>query len=397
MGGVCFGVAACAFDQCVEVRDELNELVGTACTPLESNACSHHLRTQLGPLTLPRDGKYTISVRDANNFGRGEYALSIQRTNNPLRADVLNVGDVRIIPLQTAGEVRAFTFTAAEGNYISIEMKSQSGNVASKLALYGPNGDPVALPDGGLIQYTVRQSGRHVLLVFSSVSETGVAQLKLSPNPIPYPNSVISQIADGNGWRTTLTLVNHSTEPAPFTVRSWNGAGTSWRLAWDGPTEGTIPVGGSRTINTVDRESVTNQGWAELVTTKTIGVHAVFRSSSGQEASVAGITSTSRFLLPFDNTGEMVTSMALVNTNDTRVALVRVLFRDEAGNLLGTDTIILPPRGHEALATPMRFPLIRGRRGVAEFSTDAPDITALGLRFSPSGAFTSFPIQPGLP
>jgi hypothetical protein len=34
-----------------------------------------------------------------------------------------------------------------------------------------------------------------------------------------------------------------------------------------------------------------------------------------------------------------------------------------------------------------------GRRGVAEFSTNNPDITALGLRFTPQGAFTSFPVQ----
>jgi hypothetical protein len=394
-GGICFNVAACAFELCVEVRDENNDLVGMACAPTESNACGHQLRTQLGPLMLPRDGKYTIVVREADIYGRGTYALSVQRTNSPFRADMLNMGEPRLVPVQTAGEVKTFTFNAAEGNNLSLELKAQAGGVAPRLALYAPNGDPVALPESGLIQYTVRQGGTHTLLVFSAVNETGTAQLTLRLGPL-YPNTVISQVADGNGWRTTLNLVNHSSEPAPFTVRSWTSAGAPWRLAWDGSPEGTIPVGGSQTINTLNRDSVTSQGWAELVTSKAIGVQAIFRAASRQEAAVAGTSTTNRFLLPFDNTQDMVTSMAVVNTNDSRAIVVTVNLRDETGRSLGTEVLALPSRGHDAFSLPARFPAIRGQRGVAEFSTEAPDITALGLRFSPSGAFTSFPVQPGL-
>jgi hypothetical protein len=215
-------------------------------------------------------------------------------------------------------------------------------------------------------------------------------------------NQVISQIADGSGWKTSITLVNLDTVPAPFTLRFWRQNGTALPMPISGGTpteviEGTIPVGGTRIIETLGGETELVQGWADLATTRSIGGLAVFRqranSRSDQEA--AAQTSTSnRFVLPFDNTDSYVTSMALVNVSATLGVAVNVIIRDEAGVQIGTDQVSLSGRGHTAFALTDRLSLTRNRRGTVEFISTGSQITGLGLRFNPGGAFTSFPVLP---
>ena len=140
------------------------------------------------------------------------------------------------------------------------------------------------------------------------------------------------------------------------------------------------------------------QGWAELVTARSIGGLAVFRQSDparpDQEAAVTLTTTSNRFVLPFDNTSGFVTSMALVNVSATLGATINVVIRDEAGVQIGTDSIPLAGRGHIAFAFPDRFAAAANRRGTAEFTSTTSQITGLGLRFNPGGAFTSFPVLP---
>ncbi|MFN7938286.1 MAG: hypothetical protein U0R19_33465 [Bryobacteraceae bacterium] len=213
--------------------------------------------------------------------------------------------------------------------------------------------------------------------------------------------SVISQIADGGGeWKTTITLVNLDTVAAPFTLRFWGQQGASLTLPITGgnPTdviEGTIPVGGTRIIETQGGATPLVQGWAELTTTRHIGGLAVFRQrASGradQEAAVSLTATGTRFVLPFDNLDNFVTSMALVNSSATIGATVNVVIRDEAGQQIGTDTITLNGRGQTAFELRTRMTSTQNRRGTAEFSSTS-QITGLGLRFNPGGAFTSFPV-----
>ena len=196
------------------------------------------------------------------------------------------------------------------------------------------------------------------------------------------------------------------TEPAPATLRFWkDDDGSPLRLQIEGVIgsasetfAATIPVGGSLTLITRGLDPAASQGWAELATTKKIGGLAVFRQSvpgrPDQEAGVAIATSVNRFVLPFDNTQGFVTSMALVNTNGAQAVLVSVAARDETGVQIATDSLRLGPRGHAAIALQDRFPSLANRRLVVEFSTTNADLSGLGLRFNPSGAFTSFPIFP---
>ncbi|MBI4907047.1 MAG: hypothetical protein HY820_25700 [Acidobacteria bacterium] len=213
-------------------------------------------------------------------------------------------------------------------------------------------------------------------------------------------SSALSQIADGTGWKTTIVLSNLDTVPAPYTLRFWKGDGTAqtFPLGANGAAvqgiTGTIPVNGSQTLETPSTATTLSQGWGELISEKAIGGTAIFRQRAqgrqDSEGSVSLTTPTAKkVLLPFDNTQGFVTSLALVNPDAAKTATIAATFFDEAGNQIAADSLSLAPHGQLPFAMPDRFGATAGRRGVAQFSSAEINLTGLGLRFSPAGAFTS--------
>jgi hypothetical protein len=207
-------------------------------------------------------------------------------------------------------------------------------------------------------------------------------------------NQIFSHIADGGNWKTSIILTNTDTVPATFTLRFWNEAGAPWQipLGADGFTtqiSGVLPVGGSRTIQSDGLAGNLSVGWAELVTTNSIGGTAVFaeqeRGLPDSEASVPGtVLQTKSFLLPFDNSAGTATGVAIANPDPTQAAQVTVIFRDSSGhdtNSAGPYNV--PPRGHISLVLPANA----GIEGVAEF-TSTVNIVGLGIR-GHGRAFTS--------
>lgn len=221
---------------------------------------------------------------------------------------------------------------------------------------------------------------------------------------VPAQNQLLSQLADGDSWQTSIVLVNLDTQPAPFTLRFWAPSGAPLGVPITGQPaavstlDGTIPAGGTQTITTQGGTTALISGWTELVSTRAVGGVAVFRQRiTGRPDNEAAVTATASgrsFLLPYENTENFVTSMALVNTNATTTATIAVNLRDESGSIIGNDSIVLAPRGQTAFRLMDRFPLLLNRRGVVEFTTTGTDISGLGLRFNPSGAFTSLPALP---
>jgi hypothetical protein len=66
---------------------------------------------------------------------------------------------------------------------------------------------------------------------------------------------------------------------------------------------------------------------------------------------------------------------------------------DNTGTQIGLQAIAMPPNGHIAFISAERFPVTAGRRGLIQFqNTAGGTIAAVGLRFSPSGSFTSVPV-----
>ncbi|MBS1824851.1 MAG: hypothetical protein JST93_05995 [Acidobacteria bacterium] len=280
--------------------------------------------------------------------------------------------------------------TTSGGNWLTVN--PQTGTAPSNVTI---TANPTGLPAGtyqGFVTFTAAG--------VANSPQTLSVVLNVATAPPP-GRQVLSQIADGAGWKTTITLVNLDTVPATFTLSFYASDGTILRLPIEGETgrleaiTRVIPVGGSRTIITAGTDTALSQGWAELSSTQQVSGLGVFRQRvtgrPDQEAGVSVTTSTSRFVLPFDNTQGFVSSMALVNTNASLSRAVNATPREEAGNTLLGDSVNLPSRGHTAFEMAQRFPSMAGRRGSAEFVSAGADFTALGLRFNPGGAFTSLP------
>ena len=93
--------------------------------------------------------------------------------------------------------------------------------------------------------------------------------------------------------------------------------------------------------------------------------------------------------MPFDNT-QGGTAVAIANTNATQPLTVTMQYVTEGG-AQSTESIVLQPHAHQAFIVTdnNHNPLVKGFRGVIQFSAPTPDIAVMGLEFTPAGAFSS--------
>jgi hypothetical protein len=225
----------------------------------------------------------------------------------------------------------------------------------------------------------------------------------LAETPHPKPNvdvglsSALAHIADGGQWTTTFTLVNLDTVPAPYTLDFYADDGSPLTLGLAGigsvtTTSGVLPVNGSTVIQTTGGP-VLSQGWAYLDTTQSVGAEAVFKSHvdgrADYEAAVAIDQGSTSIEIAFDNSGGYFTGVAIANTDSIFPANVTVTVYDPQGVQIGTGSFALQPSGHVSLLLNLSYPITAGLTGTVEFTSDNGSIVGLGLRFNPTGPFTS--------
>jgi hypothetical protein len=225
-----------------------------------------------------------------------------------------------------------------------------------------------------------------------------------------YPRSgVISQIASGGGWRTTITLINISQSQAQVRVNLFADDGTPLQLPVtvtlgnSGITtvaasiDRTIPAGGTLLIDSETALSTTSVGWADVRSSATLAGFAIFRQKHGSGVDSEGTSpleprNASSVIIPMDNLIGFSTGVALVNLSSDTQATVTAILRDDSGNELSRDTVAIAPNGHTSFSLPDRFTVVKGRRGFVEFQTNLPaGLAGLGLRFNPTLSFTSVP------
>jgi hypothetical protein len=221
---------------------------------------------------------------------------------------------------------------------------------------------------------------------------------------------VLSQIAAGGGWISSLYLINNSHSALPLTVNFYGDDGTPLSLA------ATLVQGGSSQTQTASTASATLNpystllietdgqsstavtGWADVLSTATLAGYAVFHYTSSEgvqsEGTVALDTSPQTTLqLPYDNTNGLATAVAFTNLATGAASNVTATLWDTSGNQLAALTFNVLPLGHMAFALTDYFPVAKANRGIVVFSNTAGgDITGLGLRVNPAGGVTSLPV-----
>lgn len=226
------------------------------------------------------------------------------------------------------------------------------------------------------------------------------------PTPTITRSGVLSHIAAGGGWTTVMTLVNTSATAVPVTVALHHDDGSALTLPVTTTQQGvsqknttssvtaTINPNATLLISTGDEVASTVVGWADVLSTGSLGGFAIFRSTPQTGSPSEGtVPLQSQFpltvTLPYDNTAGFVMGVALANLS-TSFANLTVTILDDSGNQLGTQFISIAGSGHTAFVLPNQFPLTAGKRGIVKFQA-AGGLAGLGLRFSPFGTFTSVP------
>jgi hypothetical protein len=362
-------------------------------------------------------GTYTGTV-SIESFGAGNTPVSI-----PITLTVAAAGHLAASPT-------SLSFDAQAGSQISrgqtITVTSTGDQLGFKTSFAGGGWlslTPTPHSSTGTVEGGVGAGSGKVssapALVSASANIAGLAPGKYSglitltpdsgTNPINIPVTLtirsnhlrIPQVADGNGWKTTIVLVNTDSDPAPFTVTFRNAYGVPVAMPLNGIGPVTeysdvIPAGGSRTIETQGTAANLIQGWGEVIAGKSINGTAIFRQHAAGSVDTEGAvplkaSAGKHFLVPFDNTQGFVTAMAMLNPDSAQTAHVSTTFRDENGQLISTQSIVLAVGSRQAFVLPTQFPELANVRGVAEFSS-AVEISALGLRASPR--YTLASIEP---
>ncbi len=186
----------------------------------------------------------------------------------------------------------------------------------------------------------------------------------------------ISHIADSGGLEDHDHSGEHRYVPAVFTVNFWRDDGTPFAVSLVGAgaqstVAGTISLGGTQTIETSNSGSQLITGWAEVLSSQSLGGAAIF-ASGGQEAAVPLLSSGSaRVVLPFDNSGSLALGVALANPSVTQDTTVSITLRNnENGVVISNEpSISLPRHSHTSFVLSVRSTNPQNLRGVVEFDS----------------------------
>jgi hypothetical protein len=216
-------------------------------------------------------------------------------------------------------------------------------------------------------------------------------------------DNVIPHMVDGGSWSSAVTLTNLDTRTLQVTVFFFRDDGSDLALpvVGQGMVRGmriTLTPSSSYTFSTTGGSSGTASGWAYIMkenVNDAVSGMCIFRQrTAGRPDYEAAVPIVSEFdnraVLLYDNTNSFVTAAAFANPNS---ASARVTFtvRNENGDVLELKTLTLPGLTHTAGTIPATFSSTAGRRGSIEFITSGTyGIGVVGLRFNPTGAFTSF-------
>jgi hypothetical protein len=235
-----------------------------------------------------------------------------------------------------------------------------------------------------------------------------------------FGDTVLSQVADGGGWQTTITLVNLRPTPTTFSIICYGDNGGSQAFPWTGlgaysAVYGSLVGYGTLEAVTTGTASATSEGWCNVTSPGSgpnpstqakndVGAFAVFSyAPTGQQVSVpatsffVGDTDDS-LILAYDNTSGYSYGVALVDSNvypyvgqpnDT----VNVYIADQSANPIATDSFQMAPGSHLSFMLADKYPAIANTRGTVTFtihtSTGIPTLAGLGIRAAPWGALTS--------
>jgi hypothetical protein len=253
--------------------------------------------------------------------------------------------------------------------------------------------------------------------------DTPAARQSLSPQLLAstgFGDSVIAHVADGAGWRTSITALNLRQTPTTFSIFCNGDNGGTQSFNWVGTgsaslLNGTLQPGGALVIATTGTASALSVGWCYISSPGSgpnpstqprndVGAFAVFSfTPTGQEVSVPAshwfLENTNNALtLAFDNTNGYSYGVALADSNPFPLpglpnSTVTVTITDQTGHVIGTDSFQMASSSHLSFVLTQRYPALANTQGTITFTSHTfsgiGTLAGIGIRAAPSGAFTS--------
>ena len=226
--------------------------------------------------------------------------------------------------------------------------------------------------------------------------------------PVTPPSAVstgyIAHIADGAEWKTTITVVNLLSVPQRITLSFWASNGVRWSLpiasgGFSQQEHFDLQPNASGFLETTGTAAAVSTGWATVEGSVSgssgVGASAIFRShvngrQDSEAVSAMGVASPRGVIIPFDNRNGFATGVAIANFGGSGVVPITV--RDGVGTVILIENLPLGSSAHLSFSLADRYPTVVGRAGTVEIGSSAAAV--LGLRFNPSGSFTSVPPIP---
>ncbi len=230
-------------------------------------------------------------------------------------------------------------------------------------------------------------------------------------------DNVLAQIADGQGWQTTITVFNLRATPTTYSIDCYGGTGQPQAFPWSGMASsssiyGSLAGSGETKIQTSGTASALTQGWCYVDSPgdgpnpstqaeNDVGAFAIYTNTqSHQEVSVTASPwyINGSLVLAFDNTNGYAYGVALADSNFYPTAgepndTVSVEILDQNGNEIGNDSFPMVPRSNMTFMLATKYPVVANQQGTIIFTMSMTGglqtLAGLGLRAAPLGSFTS--------
>ena len=261
----------------------------------------------------------------------------------------------------------------------------------------------------GMVSYQVAANSgasRTATMTITNASFT-VEQQAASIPGLSFIGSMPHIAAQGD-WNTMFTFVNKSSSPVQSRLGLLGNNGSQLSLPLLFPQQAsaagpllaasldrTLAANASLVIQTAGPNTPpVTEGSAQFNATGAVDGFAVFSFLPTKQEAVVPLETrnASSYLLPFDNTNNVVLGVALENVS-ALAANVQVVIRDDAGVQTETGAIALQGGAHSSFVLSGQFLSTADKRGTIEFLTPPGGrISALGVRFTPPGILTTIPV-----
>lgn len=174
----------------IQVYNPSGQVIASA-----SNGFCEGSTIELNTVTLLLSATYTVVVSDCSGANTGNYALYMQKTDNPPRASNLPLGQTKAGDVTSAAQSNTYTFSANASDVIDLTMVATSGSLSPKIRLYSPTGQLVGSANNGFCEgstielnaVTLPATGTYAVLVGDCPTRTRATTTSTLSGPTVHP------------------------------------------------------------------------------------------------------------------------------------------------------------------------------------------------------------------